>query len=118
MVRFFLNEAYGNEYRDAGELLAELRHTQTQPIFRTYIPDGQKKIIFCTTNEKVHLALGKLTDPAQEVLARLFEEKIKVGGELVFTHQPMDDTPPSRSLVVTASRDARNYRTFHLSSGH
>lgn len=120
MVYFCLNDDFVKTDEDAERLLRELRRAQTQPVYRTYVPihDSEKKIILCTTNEKVHLAIGKISDPGQMVLARLFEEKLKGIGELVFSFQPDENQTQSRNLFVTASQDARGYRTFHIAPGH
>jgi len=120
MVHFCLNEEFVKTDEDADRLLRELRRAQTQPVYRTYVPihDSEKKIILCTTNEKVHLALGKISDPGQMVLARLFENNLKSGGELVFSFQPNENQVQPRNLFVTASQDNRGYRTFHIAPGH
>lgn len=118
MAQFCLKEEHTTHDTDLHRLLSELMNAKGQPVFRTYVPDEGKTIILCTTNEKVHLGLGKLSDPGLMVLAKLFREKMGNDSELVFTYQPKDGEVQPRNLFVTASKDARGYEVFHLAPGH
>lgn len=120
MVHFCLNDEFAKTDAEAGRLLLELRLARTQPIYRTYVfdSDSKKKAILFTTNEKLHLAIGKIPDVEQAVLARLFMDKLMHGGQLVFTFQPSEGESVSRSLVVTGTRDDDDYWMFHISPGH
>ncbi|MDB5237158.1 MAG: hypothetical protein JWL88_260 [Parcubacteria group bacterium] len=90
------------------------------PVFRTFVPNGSgDMVIFCTTNEKVHLLLGKLSDQAHRKLAKLFRNETDCGDELTFTYDSgSPETQPRGSLFVTASKNADGATVFHLAPGH
>lgn len=116
MVEYRLHNKSAAVFKD---LLVELQKARSVPMFRTFVPNGPGElVIFCTTNEKVHLGLGKLSADAQRKLARIFKNETDCGDELLFNFAPADGQPEPRNLFVTASREREGTITFHLAPGH
>ncbi|MES2668557.1 MAG: hypothetical protein V4644_02630 [Patescibacteria group bacterium] len=118
MVSFCLKEEDTVNNTDNHRLLSELMSLRTQPVFRTYVCDGSDRIMLCTTNEKVHLSLGKLSEAGLMALVKIFRNKMSGAAELVFSFQPKEGEAQSRNLFVTSTPGERGCEMFHIAPGH
>ena len=100
---------------DAKRLLLDELHREVKAPFKTRV---RGKYVVMTTNQKVHLNFGRLSETAQLIFCQLIEEAFGDENELMITDEYLRPDGP-HIFATSASRiKGPEGFVFHLSLGH